>query len=170
MSETSGLAEELQSRLHGKVLIIGAGNSLRGDDGAGPAFITLLEGQTGAVLIDAGDAPESCTGKVLSAAPDAIVFVDAANFGGSPGDVIVLEPDDMAGCAISTHQMPLNLFFQYLRGNCSADILGLGIQPAQIEFGESMNSAVVESIEALAHIFKELLPPSGERSMQVNDE
>jgi hydrogenase 3 maturation protease len=162
MSETSGLAEELLRRLRGKVLILGAGNILRGDDGAGPALISLLEGKTGAILVDAGDAPESYAGKIISAAPDSIVFVDAANFGGNPGDLAVLEPEHIAGCAISTHQMPLNVFFQFIRGNCSADILGLGIQPAQIGFGEPMSSAVVETIEALAIILKELLPPSGE--------
>jgi hydrogenase 3 maturation protease len=162
MSEATGLVEELRRRIKGKVLLIGAGNMLRGDDGAGPALIALLEGKTEASLIDAGEAPENYTGRIIAAAPDTIVFVDAADFGAQPGDVAVLEPEQISGCGISTHQMPLNVFFKYIRENCRADAFALGIQPAQIGFGDPMSPAVASSVEALANLLQDVMPLSGE--------
>jgi hydrogenase 3 maturation protease len=162
MNEATGLSEELERRLKGKVLLIGAGNTLRGDDCAGPAVIAALEGKTQASLIDAGAAPENYLGLIIRAAPDTIVFIDAADFGARPGDVAVLETEDMASCGISTHQMPLNLFFRYLRENSQAEAFAIGIQPAQIGFGETIGPEVASSVEALAKILQDLLPPSSE--------
>jgi hydrogenase 3 maturation protease len=160
MNESTGLAEELRRRLKGNVLLIGAGNTLRGDDGAGPAVIELLENKTKAILIDVGETPESYVGRIVAAAPKTIVFVDAADFGAQPGDVAVLETQDIAGSGISTHQMPLNLFFRYICENSGADAFAIGIQPAQIGLGEPMSSEVTSSVEALANILQILMPLS----------
>lgn len=152
------LAEELERRLKGKVLLIGAGNTLRGDDGAGPAVIAMLEGSVSASLLDVGETPESYCGKILETRPDAIVFIDAADFGASPGEVAFLETDDMAGCGLSTHQMPIELFFRYLRAETGADMFGIGIQPAETGFGEPMSPPVSETVGALAELLQSLLP------------
>jgi hydrogenase 3 maturation protease len=162
MSEATGLAEELRRRMKGKVLLIGAGNTLRGDDGAGPALVALLEGKVQASLIDAGEAPENYTGRIIAVAPDTIVFVDAADYGAQPGDVVILEPEEISGCGISTHQMPLSVFFKYICQNCRADIFALGIQPAQIGFGDPMSLDVASSVEALASLLQDVMPLSGE--------
>ena len=55
MSQTADIRTELSRRLKGKVLLIGTGNTLRGDDGIGPALIGLLEGKVKASLLDADD-------------------------------------------------------------------------------------------------------------------
>ena len=161
MGEATGLAEELQRRLKGNVLLVCAGNTLRGDDGAGPAVGALLEGKIRAALMDVGEAPENYVGRIVDAAPDTIVFIDAADFGARPGDVAILETDDIAGCGISTHQMPLKLFFRYLRENSRAEVFAIGIQPAQIGFGESMDAGVASSVQALALLLQDLMPLSG---------
>jgi hydrogenase 3 maturation protease len=151
------LESELRRRLQGKVLLIGAGNTLRGDDGAGPEVVAALEGKTKAALLDVGEVPESYTGRILAAQADTIVLIDAADFGAAPGDVAVLETEDMAGSCLSTHQLPLDLFFRYLRENGQASIFALGVQPAQIGLGEPMSAAVADSVEALAQLLQRLL-------------
>jgi hydrogenase 3 maturation protease len=162
MHETRDLGEELGRRLRGKVLLIGTGNPLRGDDGAGPAVISLLEGGVGACLLDAGEVPESYVGRILASGADTIVLIDASDFGAAPGDLAVLEPEDVARRCISTHQLPLNLFFRYLRENSRADMFALGIQPARIELGQSLSPAVADSVQALAGVLRALLPHSSE--------
>ena len=62
-----------------KIVLVGIGNPLRGDDGFGPALIAALDGQVRAVCIDAGTAPESYAGKIIKENPDTVVFVDAAD-------------------------------------------------------------------------------------------
>jgi len=157
MSEKADIRADLGRRLKGKTLLIGVGNSLRGDDGAGPAVIALLEGKVNAGLLDAGETPESYLGRIQDAGADVIVLIDAANFGAAPGDLAILEPEDIAHCALSTHQMPLDLFFRFIKGDGGADVFALGIQPAQIGFGESMSPAVADSVHALAEVLQELL-------------
>lgn len=160
MGETGGIEAELRRRLNGRVLLIGAGNTIRGDDGAGPALMALLEGKVDAALLDAGEIPENFFSRILGEEADTIVFVDAANFGGAPGDVAVLEPEDIAGCGISTHRMPVDYFFGYIRQNSRAELFAVGIQPAQIGFGDPMSPEVEQSVGALAGLLQDILPPS----------
>jgi hydrogenase 3 maturation protease len=158
MSETADIRTDLSRRLKGKVLVVGTGNTLRGDDCAGPAVVALLEGKVKASLLDAGEVPESYFGRILAAQADTIVVIDAADFGAAPGDLAILEIDDVAGRSVSTHQMPMDLFFRYIGENSHAEMFAIGIQPAQIEFGESMSPAVTESVHALAALLQDLLP------------
>ncbi|MDM7995110.1 MAG: hydrogenase 3 maturation endopeptidase HyCI [Acidobacteriota bacterium] len=158
MSEPADIRTDLSRRLKGKVLLIGVGNSLRGDDGAGPAVLALLEGKVNAGLLDAGETPESYLSTIQDAGADTIVLIDAANFGAAPGDLAILEPEDIAHCALSTHQMPLDLFLRFIREESgAADVFALGIQPEHIGFGEPMSPAVADSVRALAKVLQELL-------------
>ena len=158
MSEL-GLKEELRRRLKGRVLLIGAGNTLRGDDAAGPALISLLEGTVDATLLDAGEVPENYFSRILEAQADTVVFLDAADFGAAPGDLAVLEAEDIAGCSLSTHQMPGDLFLRSITRSSRAEIFAIGIQPARIGFGEPMSPEVEESIRELAEVLRGILPP-----------
>ncbi len=159
MDAQPGIDAELRSRLKGRVLLIGAGNTLRGDDAAGPALIDLLEGKVNAALLDVGEVPESYFGRILDANADTIVFLDAANFNAAPGDVAILEMDDIAGCSVSTHQMTVDLFFRYIKQNSRAELFAIGIQPASIGFGEPMCPEVEQSVQALADLLRGILPP-----------
>lgn len=158
MSETADIRADLSRRLKGKALLIGVGNTLRGDDGAGPAVLALLDGKVNASLLDAGESPESCIGRVRDAGLDSVLLIDAADFGAAPGDLAILEPEDIAHCALSTHHMPLDLFLRFIREESgAADVFALGIQPEHIGFGEPMSPAVADSVRAVAEILQELL-------------
>jgi hydrogenase 3 maturation protease len=159
MGETAGIEAELRRRLKGRVLLVGAGNTLRGDDGAGPELIALLDGKIDADLVDVGEVPESYFSRILEARADTVVFIDAANFGGAPGDVAVFEAEDIAGCALSTHQMPVDLFFRYIKQNGRAELFAVGIQPAQIGFGDPVSPGVEATVLALAELLRGILPP-----------
>jgi hydrogenase 3 maturation protease len=157
MSETADIRTELSRLLKGNVLLIGIGNTLRGDDSAGPALIGLLEGKVKAALLDAGEVPESYFSRVLDAQPDTIAVIDAADFGGAPGDLALLEAEDIAGRSVSTHQMPLSLFFRFIKRCSRAEVFALGIQPEHIALGEPMSPAVASSVNALAELLQDLL-------------
>jgi hydrogenase 3 maturation protease len=119
--------------------------------------VAALEGRVNAALLDVGEVPESYTGRILAAQADTMVLIDAADFGAAPGDVAVLETEDIAGGSLSTHQLPLDLFFRYLKENSQAAIFGLGIQPAQLTLGAPLSAAVASSVEALAQLLQSLL-------------
>ena len=75
----------LHGRLRGKTVIVGIGNSLRGDDGFGPALVQRLQGRVRPVCIDAGVAPENYLGRIVKEQPDTVLLVDAAHLGLEPG-------------------------------------------------------------------------------------
>lgn len=71
-----------------KTRIIGIGNPLRRDDGAGPACVALLLQETlrpGVEALDGGEAGLALVG--LLADCDSAILVDAAQMGALPGDV-----------------------------------------------------------------------------------
>ena len=150
-------AAKLRARLKGKALLVGIGNTLRGDDGAGPKLIELLEGKVKAALLDVGEVPESYTGKILAAGADTVVLLDAADFGAEAGQWAILEPEEFADRALSTHQLSLRLFCRFIKESSSADVMALGIQPAGIGLGEPMSAAVNQSVHDLARILEEEL-------------
>jgi len=150
-------AAKLRARLKGKVLLVGIGNVMRGDDGAGPKLIELLDGKVKAALLDVGEVPESYTGKILAAGADTVVLLDAADFGAEAGRWAILEPEEFADRALSTHQLSLRLFCRFIKENSSAEVLALGIQPAGIELGDPMSAVVNQSVHELAGILEEQL-------------
>jgi len=113
------LIDQLQNR---RTLILGIGNPLRGDDGLGPALIKRLQGKVGAVMIDAGDAPENHLFAIAKANPQAIVILDTARLGSQPGQVALVEVDDLVMSEATTHNTPLALFTKSLRSLTSADL------------------------------------------------
>ena len=151
------LRDDLKARLKGPVLVVGIGNTLRGDDGFGPRMIERLEGKVSATLLDVGEVPESYLGRVLEQKARTILVLDAADIGEAAGTATILEGDDLAGCNVSTHQMPLELFFRYVRENSHADIFALGVQPKQISLGSEMSSEVESTTGILSEVLIELL-------------
>ena len=151
------LRDELRARLKGTVLVVGIGNTLRGDDGFGPSMIERLEGKVSARLLDVGEVPESYLGRVLEQKARTILVLDAADMGEAAGTVAILEAEDLAECNVSTHQMPLELFFRYLRENSHADVFALGVQPKQISLGSEMSPEVESTAAILSEVLIELL-------------
>ena len=151
------LRDDLKARLKGPVLVVGIGNTLRGDDGFGPRMLERLEGKVSARLLDVGEVPESYLGRVLEQKARTILVLDAADIGEAAGTVTILDGDDLAGCNVSTHQMPLELFFRYVRENSHADIFALGVQPKQISLGSEMTAEVESTTGILSEVLIELL-------------
>ncbi|ABC21127.1 hydrogenase 3 maturation endopeptidase HyCI [Rhodospirillum rubrum] len=149
--------DDLGGRLKGRVLVVGAGNPLRGDDGAGPRLVEMLTGKVNAALLDVGEIPEAYTRRILETRADTILFVDAADFGAQPGDFALLEEETIAAGHAGTHQLPLTLFFQYLRESGGGEIVVLGIQPQSISLGTPMSAAVSRTLASLSDLLKELL-------------
>jgi len=56
---TDELFEQLNKLRGSKTVIVGMGNVLKGDDGAGPLICQQLNGKVCAELIDAGTVPEN---------------------------------------------------------------------------------------------------------------
>lgn len=165
MSETHNKYNELARRLHpeDRVAIMAIGNTMRGDDGAGPKVIALIRPRKDLLLLDCGPVPENFLGTVCEFNPSYIVLVDAAMMDAPPGTVRVLGPGDIKRLpALSTHTIPLPLLVDYLqREVVDCQVLLIGIQPKTIAFAEGVSKEVSEAIKEVAHMLNDLL---GQRS------
>jgi hydrogenase 3 maturation protease len=148
--------------LRGRVCILGIGNRERGDDGVGSLLAESLQGESTAVVIDAGAVPENHLGKVLRAAPDTILLVDAIDFGGAPGAVARIDRDRLGEVGLSTHAVSLGMAVDYLSRQTDAEVIVIGIQPAQLEPGAPVSAAVARGLARLRRQLLGCLAPGPE--------
>lgn len=141
--------------LKGKVVIVGIGNTLRGDDGCGPALIERLQGKINAVCIDAGTAPENYTGKIIKEKPETILIVDAVHLGLTPGKYDILKGRDILKSGFTTHDMSPNMFIDYLSKETGAQVYMLGVQPKAVSFGDNMSRNMEEALKEIEKLIKE---------------
>ena len=138
-----------------KPVSIGIGNSLRGDDGFGPALIKQIQGKVGFICIDAGSAPEKFLGVIVKEEPDTILFVDAADLDLEPGQYRILEPVDIVKCGLTTHDMSSRMLIEFLENQTKANILMLGVQPQHVSLGEAMSKRLTETLNEIELLIQE---------------
>ena len=149
VSDNSEL-EKLKNLSGKKTVIIGIGNPMKGDDGAGPELIRKLGGKNlpsdKFVLLDVGEVPENYLQKVVNEKPDTVLLVDIADMKTTPGPIRVLEYDDIIDNSLSTHNASLKLTMDYIKAEIDTKIYLVGIQPEKLGFGDPISPAVTNSI------------------------
>lgn len=146
------IAEELEKLRGSKTVIVGIGNTLKSDDGAGPAVCQMLEGKIIAEIIDAGTVPENFIQLICRKKPEIVLVIDAVDFCSSPGDLKIIEPEQLNSFAISTHTLSPRIFADLLRQTIDVKVIFLGIQPKQLQFGESLSQEVQQAVQHLVEI------------------
>jgi hydrogenase 3 maturation protease len=156
----------IKKRLKGKIVIIGVGNYLRGDDGAGPEFILNLKARIKRyenstpppnslklgdqlVLMNVQEVPENYLGKIIEHKPDTIVLVDAVDLGSPPGTIKIVEQNALLDEGFTTHNASLRLTIQYLKEISKANIFLLGIQPENINMNVRLSQPVIKAIKEI---------------------
>jgi hydrogenase 3 maturation protease len=153
------LLESLAHWRGSKVVILGVGNTLRGDDAVGPWVCERLSGRVSARVIDAGAVPENYIGRVLEASPDVLFVVDAVDFGGRPGQIRVCAPDEIHRFTFSTHALSLHLSIDLIRRERKCEVRVIGIQTSRTKLGDGLSPAMREAAGTLADTLVQLFPP-----------
>jgi len=157
--------ENLKSQLKawlknlGKLVLVGVGNPMLGDDGVGVMVVKALQrkGENSKLkLVEGGIAPENFTGKIVSEKPTHILMVDAAVFEGEPGSVRLFPIEQVSGLALSTHRLPLTFLAEYLQRSIpQVKIALLAVKPGKVGFGLKPSRKIVKMAERLAEaVFK----------------
>jgi len=146
--------KQLAERLRAPAVLVGVGNELRGDDAVGVLAArrlanTLSEEQVSGKLsaVESGPVPESYLGPILQNRPQQVVFCDAVDFGGAPGEWRVFEMDDLSAACVSTHNSSLALLSKVLLAEGVSDVFLLGIQPKQTSFGSPCSREALAAVE-----------------------
>jgi len=151
------MLSHLKAHLSGKVIILGIGNTLRSDDGAGSILANRIKDKVHFQVFDSGPTPENYLEKIIKENPDNILILDAADFGGSPGEYRVIEAEELRTVNFfSTHNASITLTINYLKNSIKADIIILIIQPKTIAFSDILSEEVSKTLDFLEGWFSRL--------------
>ena len=154
---TSGdLFEQLNKLRSGKTVIVGVGNTLKGDDGIGPLVCERLAGRVSAELMNAGTAPENYIQPIIKKAPQNLIIIDAIDFKASPGTISIFEPEQLDLIGFSTHVISPKLFIDMICRSIKVNVCLIGIQPAQTTLGQQLSHEISEAVKQLTDILVEV--------------
>ena len=139
------------SKNEGRHVLLCVGNTMMGDDGAGPLLAEkcLAAPQGDWVVIDGGTAPENDVVAIRELRPARLLLVDATDMGLAPGEIRVIDPDDIAEMfMMTTHNMPLNYLIDQLKEDVG-EVIFLGIQPDIVGFYYPMTDAIKAAVETV---------------------
>jgi hydrogenase 3 maturation protease len=131
-----------------RVVILGVGNILQGDDGVGSVVAQRLRG-AGRNVFDGGTAPENFAEPIARVRPDTVIIIDAAYVNGVPGEIRLLSESDIKGGALMTHNSSLRLLTTFFRAHGIDSVRFIGIQPASNRLGEKLSPPVEHSARLL---------------------
>jgi hydrogenase maturation protease len=155
---------QLPSEKHppNRIVVIGVGNLLQKDEGIGIHAVKALQEMQlpdNVTIIDGGTSPDilACTRR-----GDKLIIIDAARAGGEPGAIYRFQPDDLVsenGAMLSVHELgvPQNLRLMLLSGSEPSDVVIIGIEPKEINWGIELSPELETKIpEIIAVVLKEI--------------
>lgn len=134
------------------------GNSMMGDDGAGPLLAERCAQQplVGWTVVDGGAAPENDIGFLRELRPTHLVIVDATDMGLSPGELRIINEQDIGEMfMMTTHNLPLTFLIEQLRADIP-NITFIGIQPEVVAFYYPLSAAVEQAVCRLHQLLPSL--------------
>jgi hydrogenase 3 maturation protease len=154
------LFEQLNKLRSSKTVIVGIGNTLKGDDGIGPVVCQQLrQAKVCAELIDAGTVPENYIQRIIKKTPKNLLIIDAVDFQAPPGTIEIFTPEQLNSFVFSTHTLSPRLFAEMVSRNIKVDVYFVGIQPAHTRLGDSMSLQVCQAAQQLAEMLIDVFPP-----------
>ncbi|MCG8030127.1 MAG: HyaD/HybD family hydrogenase maturation endopeptidase [Candidatus Thiodiazotropha taylori] len=150
-----------------RVLILGIGNTLLSDEGIGIHLVTAMQQKIGDIpgvtYMDGGTLSFTLAEPIADA--DGLIVVDAARMKQPPGALQVFRNEAMdrylSGNRSSVHEVSLGdlLDIARLSETLPAERCLVGIEPKELDWGESLSDAVAptvdQGIEAIISILKE---------------
>ena len=141
-------SEFFRKNLKGKTLIVGIGNTMMGDDGAGPELIKKCrENGVPYDTLDVGETPENYAVKISKGDYDTILLVDAVHMNKKPGETKILDAAYVLDTTSSTHNFSMKTYIDYLVMNTRAKVILVGIQPKDTSFGGGLSPEISDAIE-----------------------
>jgi hydrogenase 3 maturation protease len=135
----------------GPSVVLTVGNSLMGDDGAGPLLAELMDAEPvpGWLPVDGDSMPENVVRHVCSLKPELVLIVDATELGLAPGELRFVEQEHIVGMRLmNTHNMPLSFLMERLREDVPK-VVFLGIQPADVTFYGPLSDEVRRAVRRI---------------------
>lgn len=152
--EKSTLKYLLQEiKRHKDTLLVGLGNILKTDDGAGMRIAQEIKEKVSLKIIEAGVSLENYLNKISESRSDLVIFVDAAELDKNISFSCHKACDVQEISMYFTHDASLKLAMQYLQNQKSFDILILAIKASDFSFGENLGAQTIKTKILLSIFF-----------------
>jgi len=144
-----------------KIVFIGVGHPLRGDDYVGSYVVKELIKRVARKplnvdFFDAEDSVDSVITKAIQTNPKHVIFIDSCQMNSQAGEIRLIPVSETDYPFFTTHGIPLKLLSERLLPESEAWVLA--IQPKQIEFNEKISPEVSEAgVRILEFIVKKLM-------------
>ncbi|WP_292614401.1 hydrogenase maturation peptidase HycI [Methanobacterium sp. BAmetb5] len=140
---------------HEKLVILGIGNEMRGDDGLGSVLAQKLVPyeKENLTVFDGKTVPENFTGAIKREAPSHIIILDAVKMNESPGHIRLVAKEEIGNYSISTHALPLSFLIKYLESTHPAKIMLMGIQPQNMDLNHPISPEIQKSMDYVYRLF-----------------
>ncbi len=142
-----------------RILVLGLGNPLLGDEGIGVRVVEELKGlelPDGVAVVEGGTAGLGLIG--LMEGYQRVIIVDVADMGHPPGRIVRFTPSEAqfktAEAPLSLHQIGLGevLALAEALEVAPAELVIIGIQPSRVEGGAGLSSEVEGVIPQIIRI------------------
>ena len=142
------------------VMVIGVGNALRHDDGAGLVVARRLRARRGGVPITVREHEDETLALLdLWAGSDAVVLVDAIRSGAAPGTIHRFDaseeplPSELRGSS-STHAVGIGAAIELARSlqRLPRRVLVLGVEGRRFDAGVGLSAEVEAGVDSLADL------------------
>ncbi|MFW6438043.1 MAG: hydrogenase maturation protease [Armatimonadota bacterium] len=157
------IREQLRDLISGrKVVLMGVGNTLRGDDAFGVTLGERIEHKIAPKVYVTHDLPEDYAVKAADEKPDIVLVLDAIDFRGEPGEVHLVAAKDVPPTPGVTHRPSLEMMARFIELDAGAETWVLGVQPRMdaLGIGDEMSEPVARALDELEQLLLELLPPA----------
>jgi hydrogenase maturation protease len=159
----------MDERREGRILVLGVGNLLLGDEGVGIHAVRRLEERSlppHVDLLDGGTAGVDLLG--LLSGYEKVVVIDAVDAGEEPGTIFRFTPEDVAsggaGLALSLHQaevLEVLKLGSYV-GQDLPPVVIFGVQPGMMDWSTSLSPRVERQMGSLLDAVRLEMSPNEE--------
>ncbi len=152
-----------------RILVIGLGNTIMGDDGLGYCFIKAVKACNGVENAELMELGAMTLGDIgIFEGRDLVIVVDAVNTDKPPGTLVIIEADPNKAdkdemSLVHSHDIdPLRIIaIAHSAGLFSGKIILVGIVPKSVEIGRGLSREVLSRIGDLYDEVKRVLEGSG---------
>jgi len=134
---------------HKKIVLLGIGQVGQGDDAFGPLLAEAVGTRGDITSITCAELPENYTEEITRLSPEVVLLLDAVDFNGQAGELVLLKEEDYGSDYFSAHHASLQPFMRYLALVTGADVRLLGVQPASLAPETGLSRQVKETFTAL---------------------
>jgi len=134
-----------------KKLFVGIGNVLKSDDGIGVYISNKIKESTSIQKLTVEASIENYLGKINTLNPDILILVDCVAFGKKTGYYELLPAEKVKDFTLNTHNISLKRISDLFK----MPVYILGVQPKNIEFGEDISEAVLNSANKILNIINQ---------------